>query len=200
MADAVAVSSSGEDQILQQDGSHRVENEAGISITCNTCYIKGTATARVSADHGFNASQEFQKVVSQVTDEISNLTNSVKDAVVDFLKDDEADSFVIDNDFNIDLPELPKCHLQFQFDGMELYMDLDASFSNEVTYTMNLYSTESPVGLTLAGQEIGVFFTIDLVLSVAGQIDISSGFHIRLNDGIKIEIGLFDRDVSSITM
>lgn len=192
--------SSGEDQTLQETGFHNVENEAGISITCNTCYIKGTAIARVSANDGFNASQEFRQVLSQVTDEISNLTKSVKDVVLNFLEDDEEDSLVIDDNFNIGLQEFPKCRLQFQFDGMELYMDLDTSFADTMTYTLNLYSTESPVGLVIADQEIGVFFTIDLVLGVAGQIDISSGFHIKFNDGMKIDIGLFERDVSNITM
>ncbi len=177
-----------------------MENQAGISVTCNTCYVKGTAIARISADDGFDASQEFQLVMSQVSDEISNLTQSVKDEVLDFLKDDEEDSFVIDEDFAIDLPELPKCHLQFQFDGVELYMDLDASFFDETTYTLNLYTTETPVGLSVADQDIGVFFTIDLVLSVEGRIDINSGFHLKLNDGVQVDIGLFQREVASITV
>lgn len=138
--------------------------------------------------------------MSQVSDEISNLTESVKDAVIEFLGDDEEHAFMIDNDFNIDLPELPKCHLQFQFDGMELYMDLDASFFDATTYTLNLYTSETPVGLSIANQDIGVFIAIDLVLGVEGQIDINSGFHIRLNDGLQIDIGLFEREAASITM
>lgn len=194
------LASSGADQALQQTDSSSVENQAGISVTCNTCYVKGTAIARISADDGFDASQEFQLVMSQVSDEISNLTQSVKDEVLDFLKDDEEDSFVIDEDFAIDLPELPKCHLQFQFDGVELYMDLDASFFDETTYTLNLYTTETPVGLSVADQDIGVFFTIDLVLSVEGRIDINSGFHLKLNDGVQVDIGLFQREVASITV
>ena len=148
----------------------------------------------------FDASQEFEYVIDQVKDEISNLTDSAAQVVQDFLEDDDQDSFAVDNDFNIELPEIPKCHLQFQFDGMEVYMDLDVSFYDETTYTLNLYTSESPVGISVGDQELGVIFSVDLVLGVKGEIDINSGFHIRLNDGIRIDIGLFEQELTNITL
>jgi hypothetical protein len=84
---------------------------------------------------------------------------------------------------------------------MELYMEIDTTLSGGATYTLNLYTSETAIGFTV-GEDllIGVIFSVDLILSVESEIDISSGFHIQLNDGVAIDIPMFDRNVSSITL
>lgn len=106
-----------------------------------------------------------------------------------------------DVDFDIDLPKLPECNLRLQFDGLELYMEIDTILSGSATYTLNLYTSQTPIGFTVGtGLLVGVVFSIDLIVSVEAEVDISSGFHILLNDGIAIDIHMFDHDVSSITL
>jgi hypothetical protein len=84
---------------------------------------------------------------------------------------------------------------------MELYMLLDTILSAGTTYTLNLYSSISPIGLAVGDElQVGVIFSVDLILSVEAEIDISSGFHIKLEDGIAIDIPMFDQNVSSITL
>lgn len=106
-----------------------------------------------------------------------------------------------DVDFDIDLPKLPGCNLTFQFDGLELYMEIDTILSGSATYTLNLYTSQTPMGFSV-GKDllVGVVFSIDLIISVEAEVDISSGFHIQLNDGIAIDIHMFDHDISSITL
>jgi hypothetical protein len=104
-------------------------------------------------------------------------------------------------DFNFKVPEIPACDLSFQFDGMELYMEIDTTLSSGATYTLNLYTSKTPLGFAV-GEDllIGVVFSVDLILSVESEIDISTGFHIQLHDGIEINIPIFDQNVSSIIL
>ncbi|OCL04413.1 hypothetical protein AOQ84DRAFT_416306 [Glonium stellatum] len=185
---------------------------ASVEITCTTCYIKGTATAQLTVDGSFNASQAFHNTVSEVEGEISNITSSAIDYAESYFesvaknlsdlstfKFSDLDFPTIPFNFNVDLQDVPQCQLRFEFDGMELYMLLDTILSVGATYTLNLYSSETPIGIHDENLEVGVIFSIDLILSVDAQIDISSGFHIKLEDGVAIDIAMFGKDISSIT-
>jgi hypothetical protein len=180
-----------------------------------TCYIKGTATVQFTINGNFNASQAFNNVTSEIETEADNITTSAVDYVESYVKSEitsngfDIGDFDIDDfdfppikvDFDIDVPDIPECELRFQFDGMELYMQIDTSLPIGATYTLNLYTLRTPIGFTVGNDLlIGVIFTVDLILSVESEIDISSGFHIQLNDGVAIDIPMFDQNVSSITL
>lgn len=102
---------------------------------------------------------------------------------------------------DIQIPTIPECLLQFQFDGLELYIELDTNLTGGATYTLPLYKSKSIIGINL-GQEfdLGVTFSVDLILSVEGEIDIRSGFHILLKDGIALNLPMFSEEVSDITL
>ncbi|KFY20590.1 hypothetical protein V491_03589, partial [Pseudogymnoascus sp. VKM F-3775] len=183
---------------------------ASVAIVCTTCYIKGTAGAQFTIAGGFNFTEAVGNIKSEIGAEVSNVTEEV----VDYVKDsavgvgqsvisgdfDGFDFPPFDVDFDIDLPKLPECNLRLQFDGLELYMEIDTILSGSATYTLNLYTSQTPIGFTVGtGLLVGVVFSIDLIVSVEAEVDISSGFHILLNDGIAIDIHMFDHDVSSIT-
>jgi hypothetical protein len=181
-----------------------------VEIVCTTCYIKGTATAQFTINGNFNVSQAFHNVTSETETKISNITKTAVDYIENYVKSvitsngldiDDLDFPPIQIDFDIDVPEIPECELLFQFDGMELYMQIDTILSGGATYTLNLYTSETPIGFAV-GEDllIGVIFSVDLILSVESEIDISSGFHIQLNDGVVINIPMFDQNVSSITL
>ncbi len=187
---------------------------ASVEIVCTTCYIKGTATAQLTIDGNFNISQAFQRFKSEIESDVYNLTNTTIDSFetyfekigtdvtsLDFHLDDLDFPTLNDTSFDLTMPDIPECQLFFEFDNLELYMEIDTTLSAGATYTFNLYKSESPIGIS-AGQdlEVGIVFTIDVILSVEAEIDISSGFHIQLNDGVAINIPLFGQDISSITL
>jgi len=186
---------------------------ASVEIVCTTCYIKGTATAQFTINGNFNVSQAFHNVTSEIETEVDNITTTAVDYVENYVKSVitsiASDGFHINDfdfppiqvDFDIDVPDIPECELRFQFDGMELYMEIDTTLSSGATYTLNLYTSETEIGFTV-GEDllIGVIFSVDLILSVESEIDISSGFHIQLNDGVAIDIPMFGQNVSSITL
>ncbi|KAL7619871.1 hypothetical protein AAE478_010417 [Parahypoxylon ruwenzoriense] len=197
--------------IAAQAQKGNVSVTGGVDITCTTCYIRGVATTQFSVDGDFNATQTIQNFTSDVRDEILNVTDAAIDYVEDYfsgvftkLQDgidlDDFDFPPVQIDFNVDVPDIPECHLQFQFDGLELYMLVDTVLSAGATYNLNLYSSNSPIGISASDDlSIGVIFSVDLILSVDAEIDISSGIHIQLEDGVGIDMALFGKNVSSIT-
>jgi hypothetical protein len=187
---------------------------AGLEIICTTCYVKGTATAQLTIDGNFNVSQAFQSFKSKVEGDVYSLTNATIDSFetyfekigtdvssLDFHLDDLDFPTLNDTSFGLAIPDIPECQLLFEFDDLELYMEIDTTLSAGATYTFNLYKSETPIGIS-AGQdlEVGIVFTVDVILSVEAEIDISSGFHIQLNDGVAINIPMFSQDISSITL
>ncbi|KAI0836991.1 hypothetical protein F5Y06DRAFT_305047 [Hypoxylon sp. FL0890] len=195
----------------QPDTQNNVSVTANVDITCTTCYIKGNATAQFSVDGDFNATQAIQNFTGQVENEVSNITDAVIDSIENYiptvihnLEDgidlDDFDFPPINATFNVDFPDIPECRLQFSFDGLELYMHLDTVLSGGATYNLNLYSSNTPIGISASKDLfLGVIFSVDLILSAEAQIDISSGIHMKLEDGVGLDMALFGRNVSSIT-
>lgn len=129
---------------------------------------------------------------------VENVTTSL---VTDGFSISDFDFGPLNLDFDVKVPALPSADLKFQFDGMELYMEMNTVLASGATYTLNLYSSDTPIGFAVANDLlVGVVFSVDLILSVESEIDISTGFHIQLHDGIAIDIPMFDQNVSSITL
>ncbi|PVH77442.1 hypothetical protein DL98DRAFT_573737 [Cadophora sp. DSE1049] len=185
-------------------GSKNATLYGGIEIVCTTCYIKGNVTAQLEVNGNFT--QAFNNLTSEITGEIQNFSSEV----IDYLKElplptklsdlDDYNFPPIDIKFDIEVPDIPDIELQFQFDKMELYMQVDTVLAAGATYTLNLYTSKSVAGF-MVGDEllVGTVITVDLILDVMGEIVISSGFHIQLNDGIEIKIPIFGQNVSEIT-
>ncbi|KAF2105935.1 hypothetical protein BDV96DRAFT_655207 [Lophiotrema nucula] len=183
----------------------------GVEVTCNTCYIKGKAKAQLRIDGDINATaiisqtmDSFQTNIENFTDTAENYFENYTHQVIKNLGDGiDASDFELPTfpyDFNLDIDAIPEALLRFQFDGLELYMQVDTTLSLGATYTISLYRSNTPVGLSLSKDlEVGVIFTIELVFAVESEITIGSGFHIQLEDGIAIEIPMFSNNVSDIT-
>ena len=185
----------------------------GAEIVCTTCYIKGTATAQFSVNGNFNVSQAFNNATSAIETEVSNITTSAMNYIENSVKNvtssiftngfsiDDFDLPPLEIDFDVKVPEIPACDLSFQFDGLELYMEIDTTLSAGATYSLNLYKSKTPIGFAVASEVLlGVVFSVDLILSAESEVDISTGFHIQLHDGIAINIPMFDQNVSNITL
>ncbi|KAI1634547.1 hypothetical protein F4809DRAFT_651803 [Biscogniauxia mediterranea] len=184
---------------------------AGVDITCTTCYLNGAATVEFSIDGNFNASQAIANFTEEIGGEIKNLTEAAVDYVGEYftgIVENLADGFDLDDfdfptlnySFNLDFSDIPQCRLQFSFDQMELYMLMDTVLSAGATYKLSLYSSNSPIGISVSSDMfLGVIFAVDLILSADAEIDISSGIHIKVEDGLALDIPLFSQNVSSIT-
>lgn len=108
----------------------------------------------------------------------------------------------IDVDFNVNLTDMPEAKIKLEFDGLELYMLLNASLAADETYTIPLYPKEwfQPAGIAVGSQEVGIVISLDLILHMDAQANISAGVHILFDDGLAVELAMFGHDVSTITL
>ncbi|KAI0458224.1 hypothetical protein F5B21DRAFT_460250 [Xylaria acuta] len=183
---------------------------AGVEVTCVTCYVKGLVTTELGFASDFDIAQAITNFTKDVGEEIENVTetafNYLKNETPELaanLTDDfdfgDIDFPPLNISFNVDVPDIPECRLHFQFDDLELYMLLDTVLSAGTTYTLNLYSSNTPIGLSIDSETfVGVIVSIDLVLGVDADIDISSGLHIKVDDGMALDLSLFSQNVSRV--
>ncbi|KAF2732119.1 hypothetical protein EJ04DRAFT_514147 [Polyplosphaeria fusca] len=184
----------------------------GVEIACQTCYVKGKANALLRIDGDFDAGSAIKNTITSVEGEVEKFKDTAEEffenwakGVLDKITDNGFQASDLEfptfpYDFSLDIPAIPKALLRFQFDGLELYMLLDTTLSIGATYTINLYSSNTPAGISVGENlEVGLIFSIDLIFSVEAEITISSGFHIKLEDGVVIEIPMFSDDVSGIS-
>lgn len=183
-----------------------------IEVTCLTCYVKGLFTAELGFDNDFDIGQAITNFTRDLGAEIENVTSVTTEYLEDQfpsfvanLTDDldfsEIDFPPLDIDFNVDVPDIPECRLRFQFDDLELYMSMDTVLSVATTYTFNLYSSNTPIGLSIDSETfVGVIASIDLIIGVDASIDMTSGLHIKVDDGMALDLSLFSHNVSSVNL
>ncbi|RYP81006.1 hypothetical protein DL769_002186 [Monosporascus sp. CRB-8-3] len=162
-------------------------------------------------DGDFDLLQAVYNVTDQVGDQVENITDTtfewvtnstgeVFDNLLDGPDSSDFDIPPLDLDFNIEYPDIPECSLRFQFDGLELYLMLNTVLSGNGDYKLSLYTSDTLAGLSLSSDTfVGVIFSVDLILSISADIDFTSGIHIKVDDGVAIELSLFGNDISSIT-
>lgn len=137
----------------------------------------GNYTARVLS--------EARSVVSQIIDDLRDLDL------------DDLDKL----EYTMAFPDVPHPRLRARLDGLELYMDINTKLHAMSTYTLNLYTSQTVAGIRLSeDNEIGLIFTIDLILSAEADITLSSGFHLKMDDAVVIDIDMFGNEIVDIDM
>jgi hypothetical protein len=142
---------------------------------------------------------DFEEILSTAVNYVENtLETMAKGGTLNI--DDFSPPTISNITFNLDVQSNPQSLLQLQFDGLELYAQLDTTLDITASYTVNLFTPETPLGLAVPGLDVGVWFAFDLILDADAQIDMSSGFHIKFADGIQISIPIFAADATDITL
>jgi hypothetical protein len=185
---------------------------AGIEVTCTDCYITGLVTAKLTIDDKFNASDIVNSTLNSVRGKVtnftetfetylSNYTNGVKQKLDDGFDADDFVFPIFPFAFDLEVPPIPQCNIRLQFDQMEMYVDLNTVLSAEATYEINLYASTTPIGIRIGPLlQLGVVFAVDLIVAAEGHLDMSSGFHIKLEDGVALDITLFGDKVSNMIL
>jgi hypothetical protein len=186
--------------------SSSLDTSVDVKIICKTCYIKSEVVATVTIDSGFNLTQAISSFADDFVTEVKDITR----AVIKELDSVNITSFVsghlpalptINETLNFDnVTSIPETQIKLEFNGLELYMQVDLQLSAGATYTLHLYDSKTIVGVGQGSDRVGVVFGIDLVLSVDADVDISSGFHILMNDGFGFSLDLFEPDTDKFNM
>ena len=85
--------------------------------------------------------------------------------------------------------------VKLSFSGVEAYVDMDIAVTAGATYAINLFTSQSPIGLGFPGLSVGVVFYVDLVFSLSSEIDLSGGFYVKVADGAFLEASVFGGEV-----
>ncbi|KAJ6441523.1 allantoate permease [Purpureocillium lavendulum] len=191
----------------RRDGT---EVSAGVTITCTKCYIKGIASAKLTAEGSFNGSAVMDDVKNSTKttfDSIAgywgNITSVIKGNVKNLTLDEitaEVEQ-VPPPQINFNVPlDFPGYELQVAFENTEIYVELSTVLSSGLSYSLTLYSSKNlGVDVDLGGELfLGAVFSIDLLLSVENEIEISSGFHIKLDEKVLMSIALFSDKASGV--
>ncbi|KAF3229613.1 hypothetical protein TWF106_000002 [Orbilia oligospora] len=191
-----------------QTSQGELERTVKVDVSCTTCYLKAQVLAELTIDRPFNLTETFNNFTEQVGTQVGNVsdvaveyvrnyTSNVARNLADGFDLDDLDLPPLDIDFNIDIPQIPECTLRFQFDELELYVELNTVFSAGITYTLNLYASKTQFGVQISPRLFfGAVVVVDLILSAEAEISITSGFHIRIDDGAELKLGLFADEVA----
>jgi len=199
---------------LQEHENGTTTVEAGIEVTCRKCYVKGVASAELTIDGEFDAGELLNNTINSVSTAVQNFTDRFEEKLgdaVEHVMDNLTLSDGIDRSdfewptfdlaFDLNVPTIDAANLHLQFDGMELYLEIGTVLNAGATYEITLFATQTPVGMKIGPNlMLGAVLSIDLILAVEGAIDISSGFHVKLDDGVAIDLPLFGNEVADMTV
>jgi hypothetical protein len=194
--------------IPQSNENASLHVNAGLEITCTTCYVKGLATVELTIEGNTDlinttiesVGQEFKNFTDTLEQSFDNYPDDVRAKIMEDGLDWSDFGFpTLDLAFDLEVPEVPDTNLHIQFDDMELYLELNAVLDAGATYEINLFAAQSPVGFKVPHLQIGAVLAVDLILAVEGAIDISSGFHIKL-DQVAMDIALFGSNFSNMDL
>ncbi|XXH05532.1 Vacuolar protein sorting-associated protein 8 [Hypoxylon texense] len=81
-----------------------------------------------------------------------------------------------------DLNPLNDASLSVGFQGVGALVDLALTTGANGQFTLPLFVTETPLGITGPGFQIGVVFGVDLVLGITGEVTTEGGFQVAIPD------------------
>ncbi len=198
-----------------------IENsEVGVSVVCTSCYFTAHATAELLVRDDGNLTASISSLVTRFASDVRNLTSTIVDEFIDTFGDDAIDLFhldldglewpTIDADFSLVAADahagaadiaLPSFQFQLTVNAFEVYLQLHTNIAGSATYTVNLYTSETVVGIRLGnGLEFGVVLTVDLIMNVDGGVVMDSGFHLRMDEALSLTVDLFANSVSDIVL
>ncbi|EFX05274.1 hypothetical protein CMQ_3343 [Grosmannia clavigera kw1407] len=80
-----------------------------------------------------------------------------------------------------------KPKLRLDFSGVAAFIDLGVKVADKATYTYTIFSSESPVGISLHDVSLGLVFYVDLVLSLSAEVELEGGFFVQVGNDSYLE-------------
>ncbi|KAL1891471.1 hypothetical protein Cpir12675_004948 [Ceratocystis pirilliformis] len=80
--------------------------------------------------------------------------------------------------------------LRIDFTSVKAWIEVGLIVSGGKAFSLNLYSSQTPVGIGVPGLNIGVLLFVDLVIDIDAEIDMTGGFFVELAENSYIEAAL----------
>ena len=196
-----------EESKKSNEGPGNLTLHAGVQVVCTRCYLKGNASVDLAIDNDFNITSYGEQLIDDVKSEVHNITDQVEDIFGNFTAqlDDRdwsnAEWPSFDNvSLDLSIPPPPKATLKFRFDDLDLYLEFDSFIAAGATYEIPLYQPFGMFHRRVGVLDLNVNFGVTLILAVEGEIDVSSGVHLKLDDGVELKVALFGDEISDVTL
>ncbi|KAI1871550.1 uncharacterized protein JN550_004544 [Neoarthrinium moseri] len=89
-----------------------------------------------------------------------------------------------------DFNPLNDVEVSVDFKGVGALFDLTATAALEGTVKIPLFKSESPLGIAVPNFQVGLVFTVDLVLGLSGEANVGGGFQVSIPDGSTFKLPL----------
>ncbi|KAI5305919.1 hypothetical protein KEM56_002858, partial [Ascosphaera pollenicola] len=162
-------------------------------LSANRGYVTGSTSGLLILDDGINLSN----FIETFEDDVNKIRSEVWNWLIDALSEvGETLTSLIPNAKPVKLPSLninldrrnlhpdPRIRFRFSIHGLEIYIALEAKISVQETITVHLFTSETPLGVSLTGGEIGAVFAVDLILVADAEVEIGTGLHLMLDDNL----------------
>jgi hypothetical protein len=146
--------------------------------------------------------QQFKNDTDNFTNEVVNAIRNTTQSDVTAILERNFNAITFPTmpiNFTLGLNSIPQSQLQIEFNDLEIYVELETILLGP-TFTINLFTSDTPLGLGYANTQLGVTFTIDLIVNASTEIDIFNGFHLKLEDNLSIQIDMFGKNASNIEL
>ncbi|TVY37639.1 hypothetical protein LOCC1_G007254 [Lachnellula occidentalis] len=156
---------------LGTPGTGAFSGSSSVTATCLSCYTNGTAV---------------------VTTDGVTTDDSILGDIIDWLKSDDKTD-IVTKALGLDLV--------VQFDNLGGHFELDISFIAAGTYTVTLYTSETPVGVELDdSNKVGLLFTIEATITVSAAVDFTTGFDLSFPAGASFTLNPINGDLVALNI
>lgn len=102
-------------------------------------------------------------------------------------------------DFDLEVPEFPETEMEIELRGVDMFVELGVTLSEGLTYTLPLFRS-TQLGGQVGNVFVGAVVSVDLILSVVASVEVDTGFHLRMDEGVVMKLGLFAREASDLSL
>ncbi|KAK4221720.1 hypothetical protein QBC38DRAFT_117916 [Podospora fimiseda] len=175
-----------------------------ITITCLDCYILGSVGFEMAANEDVNVQVAISDATKQITDTVNTFTKLGSDTIekLEELAELADTNKVRDFDFDNLIPAVstaPDLTLGMSL-TMDVYLKLDTKIPIQTTLVLPLYSSPLNLSFDVPGVNMGSSVSIDLILNSDGYepIDMTSGIHLKIEDGIGFALEMFSKEITQM--
>ncbi len=86
--------------------------------------------------------------------------------------------------------------VRFELKSIEATVHMDLASTGTLAFTLNLFTSETPFGISIPGLKLGLLFSVDLAFSLSNLLNIDGGFHLKLPHDAFFELDVFDGDIT----
>lgn len=175
-------------EVVKPVNSHGVYETGDLTYLARSAPLEKRISEDFSLDKQFNDDLLFHGVLTNTDTPVTASTDLTVTCVECYTKGTVTARLTTKDIF--------KPVIRFDLKGVEAMAKLDVKSTGSLVFAINLFTSETPLGLSIPGLKIGIIFSVDLVFVLSDSMDIQGGFYTKLADDAFFQIEIFDGDIT----